>query len=68
MDVIMPRLIVNVIEKEGALDITVEQETENSTNDELAYINTLEGVIKRTQNSPPFDRLLYLQKQKLISK
>ncbi|HIF9272065.1 hypothetical protein [Photobacterium damselae] len=64
----MPRLIVNVIEKEGALDITVEQETENSTNDELAYINTLEGVIKRTQNSPPFDRLLYLQKQKLISK
>ncbi|QSH59307.1 hypothetical protein A0J47_016405 [Photobacterium damselae subsp. damselae] len=64
----MPRLIVNVIEKEGALDISVEQETENSTNDELAYINTLEGVIKRTQNSPPFDRLLYLQKQKLISK
>ncbi|WP_162598102.1 hypothetical protein [Photobacterium damselae] len=64
----MPRLIVNVIEIEGMLDITVEREIESPTNDELAYLNTLEGVIKRTQNSPPFDRLLYLQRQKLINK
>ncbi|HIF9180392.1 TPA: hypothetical protein ACX6QL_001434 [Photobacterium damselae] len=64
----MPRLIINVTIIAGRLDVTVEREIESSTNDELAYLNTLEGVIKRTQNSPPFDRLLYLQRQKLINK
>ncbi|MGR5241774.1 hypothetical protein ACPV5G_21095 [Photobacterium damselae] len=64
----MPRLIVNVVEDNGIVSVDIESEEALATANEVAYLRTLEGIIKRTHNSPPFQQLLSLQKQKAITK